>query len=224
MGKQIRIIKTILKVPSIPNINFISLMVKRLLSCNEHIVTVKESYNPKFELTKVNLTHKITIDVPNWFKPLCDTLQLYLDVIIIKDKVLLKRSISPVHTLAIIGEHFQILLAVHYIDYIFTTISLITDDQRIEYKKKNKQDRRNQRKGIDIKKSDDTRIFASKFRYSLLYKIINSIDNLLDDIKNNHEYAFNKGIDRQGRINEKLILKYSKTWKQKLFKTNFNPG
>ena len=49
---------------------------------------------------------------------------------------------------------------------------------------------------------------------------IEELEELLEDIKNDNEYAFNKGIDRQGRIMEKLVLKYSKTWKQKLLKRN----
>lgn len=218
MGNRLREIKSILKSPQKPKLGYERKIPIRLTSCNPSIITLKELYSPHFQPIKLDLTHKRVTDVPAWITALSETLSLYLDVFIVRNKVMVENYVNPVYTLSIIGEERQAFLAAHYIEYIHNSIELSVEASRERHKQKARSHRRRGRRGNSDKVLLDTRVFSRNFRHKNVSIINNTINRLLEEIKNTNEYAFNKGVDRQERINHYLARKYSDKWKKVLFK------
>lgn len=204
-------IKTILRPPTNPKPGYRFRIKTRLYSAHDYLISVKESHRPEFKVVKVKLSSKQEQSIPKWFDSLLAVLQLYLDVIILRDKALV--GIEPIDTLTIIGDEPDVILAQHYIDYLFTAVSRITNLKREEVSNKNRRIRRKKnRRGVGYH-TEDARVIASGIRDTMLKDILSILNSLLDSLEKDNPLTREKGLARQTKVQSYLQKKYSKKWK-----------
>jgi hypothetical protein len=168
-----------------------------------HLLNIKRGYDDNFTIRKANLHHKVYKDIPRWFNDIAESLQLYLDVKIIRIRVLLGNSSQPSLSYSVIGDEKMVTLAIHYLDYLYNTIEKTISDYRNEWK--------------DRRRIGNLREESSKYRRRLIKEVIIHIKELLDSIKTN-PVIMGKGVKRQELVETQLVNKYGKEWKSYLLR------
>jgi hypothetical protein len=221
-SKEARIaneIKKYLKVPTNPRLSYRYKIPDRLASAHVELVKLKALYNQQFELVKTTMIPRHG-SIQTWFIPLISPLQLYLDVKLLKQKTIVGNNIEPVNTLGIIGSIDNCKLASHYIDYLYTSVSLLTQNYSKEQSRKARQHRRKLRRGTKTgRRMGNVRESSSNFRKQVISIIVNALDKRLDSLRiNGPELAYMRSLARQEFIEKRLIAKYTRSWKKVLIK------
>jgi len=208
-------IKTTLRTVSSPKLSYRLKIPEKLTDAHRYIVAIKETHRKEFNPVKVNVNLlQVCGNIPQWLDPLSSILQLYLDVKIIKTSAILDDTVCS--TYSIIGHDEDVLIANKYIDYLYTAVLLLTEVKRWKVSNKNRKSRRSLKR-INIKISHkDAREVSSEFRDTLLDSIMETLNHLLDSLKNDENEAYTRSVAKQEKLTNYLVQKYSKAWKEKL--------